>query len=131
MVKEIPTEEEFDELLKDAGTKTVVVDFTATWCGPCKKIAPLFTKLSTENEGAIFVKVDVDDNAEISERYGVSAMPTFMAFKDGKKLGELTGAAEDKLTEFVEKHAKAAAENTTAQAPELNPTGGLPTDEDF
>merc|ERR1712219_59997 len=63
-VKQLATKEEFDACLKDAGDKLVVVDFTATWCGPCQRIAPEFSKMSDEMPDVVFVKVDVDDNED-------------------------------------------------------------------
>ena len=72
----------------------VVVDFTASWCGPCRFIAPKFEEMSHEFEQVVFVKVDVDDNEETSAHMGVQAMPTFMFFKHGKKVGECRGANE-------------------------------------
>jgi thiol-disulfide isomerase/thioredoxin len=58
----ISTKEEFDAALKDAGSKLVVVDFTASWCGPCQQIAPVFKALAQEFKDVVFLKVDVDEN---------------------------------------------------------------------
>jgi thiol-disulfide isomerase/thioredoxin len=58
----IGTKEEFDAALKDAGSKLVVVDFTASWCGPCQQIAPVFKGLAQEFKDVVFLKVDVDEN---------------------------------------------------------------------
>merc|ERR1712226_286467 len=88
MVKQIPTKAEYDKVLADAGGKLVVIDFTATWCGPCQRIAPKFV----EWEGTF--KVDVDENEETAAAYGVSAMPTFKFIKGGQKVGEVVGANE-------------------------------------
>merc|ERR1712224_577803 len=63
-VKQLKTKAEFDAELAAAGGKLVVVDFTATWCGPCQMIAPLFNELSEKNPDVVFVKVDVDENQE-------------------------------------------------------------------
>merc|ERR1712093_633197 len=81
--------------------KTVFVDFTATWCGPCQFIGPYFQELATENEDAIFVKVDVDEMSSIAQECKISAMPTFKAYKKGEQVGELVGANKEKLAALV------------------------------
>lgn len=95
------TQAEFDSALEAAGEATVFVDFTAGWCGPCKKIAPAFQTLSESTAAARFYKVDVDANAAVAQKYSVTAMPTFMAFKRGAKVAEMRGADEAKLAAFV------------------------------
>jgi thioredoxin 1 len=75
----------------------VVVDFTATWCGPCQRIAPVFSKLADEMTDVCFVKVDVDENAEVAEECGIQSMPTFQFYKSGVKVHEFSGASEDKI----------------------------------
>ena len=87
----------WDKCHADAGDKLVVVDFTATWCGPCQRIAPEFAKMAEDNPDCVFVKVDVDENEDVAQEQGVSAMPTFMYFKNGKKVDELVGASIDQL----------------------------------
>uniref|UniRef100_A0AAZ3RBJ3 Thioredoxin domain-containing protein n=1 Tax=Oncorhynchus tshawytscha TaxID=74940 RepID=A0AAZ3RBJ3_ONCTS len=66
--------EGFDKALEEAGDKLVVVDFTATWCGPCQSIAPFFKGLSENYQSVVFLKVDVDD-APVSNRSGISHLP--------------------------------------------------------
>ena len=73
--------ENFDEILK---RENVVVDFYASWCGPCKMFAPIFEEASKENENYTFVKVDVDKFEELARRYGVMSIPTVIRFKNGK-----------------------------------------------
>lgn len=71
----------------------VVIDFFATWCGPCKRIAPVFEDLADKHYPAItFFKVDVDESAELVEKFGVSAMPTFVFLKNGYIVKKVEGA---------------------------------------
>jgi len=93
-IPQYDTEAEFDEALAAAGDKLVVIDFTATWCGPCQRIAPVFVKLAEEMPDVVFMKVDVDENEAISSRYGISAMPTFKILKNKEVVKELVGASE-------------------------------------
>ncbi len=75
----------------------VVVDFTATWCGPCKTIAPYFEELSAKFPDIEFVKIDVDELEDLAAECGISAMPTFHVYSNGVKVAEMTGADKDKL----------------------------------
>lgn len=71
----------------------VLVDFWAAWCGPCRAIAPSVEELATEYQGKLkVVKLDVDENMEISARYGVQSIPTLILFKDGDAVERLMGA---------------------------------------
>ena len=73
----------FDELLK--GEKPVVCDFFATWCGPCKMLAPVFEQMSEKfADRAAFIKVDVDECADLAVRYGVMSIPFIAVFKNGE-----------------------------------------------
>ncbi|KAK0185236.1 putative thioredoxin [Armillaria mellea] len=76
------------------GPKPVVVDFWATWCGPCKMIGPVFKKLAEKPEfsGVEFYTVDADEQPDIMDEVQVSSMPTFLAFKDGNKIGTSIGS---------------------------------------
>ncbi|XP_014678632.1 PREDICTED: thioredoxin-2-like [Priapulus caudatus] len=97
MVKEINSPTELETALKEAGGKLVVIDFYADWCGPCKQIAPKILAMSDELSDVVFLKVNVDDCDEIAADYDVSAMPTFVFLKDGKKVDNLIGANVDQL----------------------------------
>ncbi|KAK5778440.1 thioredoxin TRX2 PWA37_000306 [Arxiozyma heterogenica] len=92
MVAQISSVSEFDSTL--SGTdKLVVVDFFATWCGPCKMIAPMIEKFAEQYaEQATFLKVDVDQVPDLAQKYGVSAMPTLVFFKNGSELTRVVGA---------------------------------------
>ncbi len=73
-------QENFDEVVSKG---TVLVDFFAVWCGPCKMLAPELEKVSSK---ITVVKVDVDENLELSRRFGVMSVPTLVLFKDGKQV---------------------------------------------
>ncbi|GMH55160.1 hypothetical protein TL16_g01832 [Triparma laevis f. inornata] len=92
MVQMIATKAEFDSIV--AGDKLVVVDFTASWCGPCQMIAPIFALLAETNGDVVFVKVDVDANEETAAACEISAIPTFQYYKGGAKVDELVGAEQ-------------------------------------
>ncbi|WVR05756.1 thioredoxin [Kwoniella sp. DSM 27419] len=101
MVKAIESKEEYDQLL--AGSEPVVVDFWATWCGPCKMISPHFAKMEEKYPGVKFVKVDVEEQEAIAKEANIKAMPTFIAYKDGKPVDTVTGASPGKLVEMLNK----------------------------
>lgn len=83
----------------------VVVDFFATWCGPCKMLAPVFESVSEELNNAKFVKVDIDESLELAQKFGISTVPTMMIFKDGKVVDKLVGfMPKENLKAKVEAH---------------------------
>lgn len=84
--------------------KAIVIDFTATWCGPCQKIAPKFKEFASVYRNAIFVKCDVDDCDETAAKFRVKCMPTFKIIKNGKQLGEVQGADPAALEAAIKKH---------------------------
>uniref|UniRef100_A0A3Q0SXH1 Thioredoxin n=1 Tax=Amphilophus citrinellus TaxID=61819 RepID=A0A3Q0SXH1_AMPCI len=98
----LETSAAFQAILKDAGNKLVVVDFTATWCGPCQRIAPAFAADSS-NANVIFLKVDVDDAQDVSSHCGIRSMPTFQFYKNNQKVHEFSGADAAKLKAKVKK----------------------------
>lgn len=84
--------------------KLVVIDFSATWCGPCKMISPVYHELSESAEfsNAVFLKVDVDENPDTAAKYQVSAMPTFIFIKRGEVVDKLMGANPAALKGMLE-----------------------------
>ncbi|MBQ7784564.1 MAG: thioredoxin [Clostridia bacterium] len=85
------TEKAFDQII--AGSQPVLVDFWATWCGPCRMIAPVIEEVAAEFEGkAIVGKVDVDEEMGLAQRYGVMSIPTLVVFKNGKVVEQAVGA---------------------------------------
>ncbi|KAM6909567.1 thioredoxin b [Xenentodon cancila] len=103
MVREVVDLNDFNTILAEAGDKLVVVDFTATWCGPCKQIAPKFAEMSEnpENANVIFIKVDVDEAEDVSSHCKINCMPTFQFYKNGVKVFEFSGANLATLKEKV------------------------------
>jgi thioredoxin 1 len=75
-----------------AGDVPVIVDFWATWCGPCQFMLPIFTRMAKKYKGIKFARVNVDEAQGISQRYQVYAIPTFLVFKGGKLVDKAVGA---------------------------------------
>eukprot|EP00029_Vermamoeba_vermiformis_P012747 TRINITY_DN770_c0_g1_i1.p2 TRINITY_DN770_c0_g1~~TRINITY_DN770_c0_g1_i1.p2 ORF type:complete len:106 (-),score=37.96 TRINITY_DN770_c0_g1_i1:113-430(-) len=101
MVHEIKNKAEFDSALAANKDKLVVIDFSATWCGPCKMISPKFEEMSKKFTDIACFKVDVDEAEDVAAACGITAMPTFQFFKNGAKVAEFKGANAAKLEETI------------------------------
>jgi len=99
------TDDTFDDGIKKA-TGPVLVDFWAAWCGPCKMIAPSLEQLATEMDGKVTVaKVNVDENGDLSNRFGIRSIPTLLVFKDGRVVDQIVGAVpKEQLRRLLDKH---------------------------
>ncbi|MZQ82581.1 thioredoxin [Paenibacillus sp. 5J-6] len=88
----------------ETSSGTVLVDFWAPWCGPCKMIAPILDELSAEvGDKAKIVKINVDDNPESAAKYNVMSIPTLLVFKDGQVVDQLVGVQpKEKLKAVIE-----------------------------
>ncbi|KAK3334130.1 thioredoxin-like protein [Cercophora scortea] len=119
-VKQIASAADFSSLL--ASTQYVVADFYADWCGPCKAIAPKYVELAKQHSlpgFMAFAKVNVDTVQAVAQEYGITAMPTFLFFKDGKKVAVngnamIQGADWNTLRLASEKMARLAKEKAIA-----------------
>lgn len=91
------------EVLNKEGV--VLVDFFATWCGPCKMIAPILEELDSEMDGVEIVKVDVDESPETATVYQIQSIPTLKVFKDGKVVDTVVGfLPKEQIKNLVERH---------------------------
>ncbi len=93
--------ENFDKEVLESKTK-VLVDFNATWCGPCKMLGPVLEEIASENDKVKIVSVDVDENSELAETYEVSSIPCLVLFKDGKEISRSVGFMnKDDVIDFI------------------------------
>ncbi|KAF7383020.1 hypothetical protein HZH68_014869 [Vespula germanica] len=103
-VEHVQSYADLEERLEKAGSTLVVIDFYATWCGPCKAIGPKIEELAKETEDVIFLKVDVEECEDIVNEYKITNMPTFVFIKEGKILETFSGANYDLLLSTIQTH---------------------------
>jgi thioredoxin 1 len=98
------TDQDFQTKVSDG---LVLVDFWATWCGPCKMIAPVLEEVDAEiGDKVQIVKVDVDENQQTAGKYGIMSIPTLVLFKDGDIVDKVVGFnPKEKLVQFIEQYA--------------------------
>ena len=101
-VADVESLQQFETFLRD--NEFVVVDFWATWCGPCKKFKPTYKKLSQEEKykDVVFLAVECEEQEEIAGREKVTSFPTFKLYRDGEVVSSFSGANEEKLRKALE-----------------------------
>ena len=92
MVNQFNEENFEEEVLKSEGT--VLVDFYADWCGPCKMMSPVIDQMAEENESVKFGKINVDENPDLAEKYNVMSIPTIIVFKAGNPVKTFVGVTD-------------------------------------
>jgi thiol-disulfide isomerase/thioredoxin len=101
MAKKVVGLRALQAIIADAETKLVVIDVGATWCGPCRIIAPLFESLASEMNHAVFVKVDADESPDVISYFEVKAFPSFLFLRSGNEIERLVGADQPSLSRLV------------------------------
>ncbi|XP_023171394.1 thioredoxin-2 [Drosophila hydei] len=100
----IQSKDDFERIVAEAGNKHVLVEFFATWCGPCALIGPRLEEFASEYEDClVIVKVDVDDHEDLAEEYDVSSMPSFLIIKNKVKLEQFVGSSGEKVQTTLQK----------------------------
>jgi len=107
-VHNLASKADWDKALEAKDT-LVVLDCFATWCGPCKVIAPQVVKFSNTYPTARFYKLDVDEVPDVAQELGIRAMPTFLLFKNGDKVAEVVGANPKALEAAIKSNLDEAA----------------------
>jgi thioredoxin len=102
------TDATFDQVIRSAGNKPVLVDCWAAWCGPCRMIAPTIESLAAESNGRwVIAKLDVDANPATAQRYRIASIPTMLIFKDGELAEQVVGLQpKPALVARLEAHAR-------------------------
>ena len=93
-----------NDFKNEIGNGITVVDFSATWCGPCKMLSPVLEDLAGDMEGKVnFIKVDIDQSLDLASEYQISSVPTMVIFKDSQKVNQLVGfLPKEKIKEVIE-----------------------------
>lgn len=98
-MEHLKNSEDFDNIIKEG---KVVVDFFATWCGPCKMLAPVLEEVSKEHEDIKFLSVDTDEFSDLAQRFGIMSIPTVKVFVDGEEKNSNVGFMDkEQIEEFI------------------------------
>ena len=115
-----------DDVLNKSFQQTVVVDFWAAWCGPCRQLTPVLERLADESSDWVLAKVDVDVNPRLSATFGIQSIPAVKAFRDGKQVGEFMGALpESQVRKWLEQLGPSEGELALVVAEEAEAAGRL------
>ncbi|KAH7856939.1 hypothetical protein Vadar_007154 [Vaccinium darrowii] len=87
-----------------ANTKLIVIDFTASWCVPCRFMEPVINEFAAKYTDVEFTKIDVDELMDVAQEFGVQAMPTLVLIKKGRVIDKVTGVRKEELQKKIEKH---------------------------
>lgn len=102
----IVQKDEFEKIINES--KPTIVDFFATWCGPCKMLSPILEKVEEDSKGEFnIVKIDVDESYDVAKKYGIMSVPTMIIFKDGDEQEKIVGLRqknqiEDAVRNYVD-----------------------------
>ncbi|KAI1793179.1 thioredoxin-like protein [Ganoderma leucocontextum] len=113
-VSHIENTTELDGILNKSNTKLSVIDFHATWCGPCHAIAPTYEALAKQYPDVNFLKCDVDQAKDVAGRYRVTAMPTFVFLKGTSEVDRIRGANKPALEDALRRHSSGGASGSGA-----------------
>ena len=84
--------------------RAIIIKFSASWCAPCKSIAPIYKQYSDNprcSQSIVFIEVDIDEAPKIAEKFGISGMPTFKAIKKSKVIDDFSGASKERLVQMI------------------------------
>ncbi|ESO03718.1 hypothetical protein HELRODRAFT_173420 [Helobdella robusta] len=95
---------ELESTIRNASNKTIIIDFCAEWCVPCKALSPKLKDFAKSCPNIILVKVDVDDAEDVADKYGVTVLPTFVVIRNGCMADKLIGSELDKIEKMFKKY---------------------------
>jgi len=130
-ITHITSVSQLNGILAKSNDKLTIIDFHATWCGPCHAIAPVFESLSKQYKNVNFLKCDTDAASDVSSLYRISAMPTFIFLKGSTKVDEVRGANKYDLENAVKRHSSSASTGGGAFSGKGQTLGGAPAPVDL